>query len=187
MADLNFILANTGIQQLKVLAFKKPEFKSDPFKFSALGTPVFTNLFIPGGNFTNLDGKVIPFAGDIKGEGFQLDAVIMTVSATKNVITTAVAGREGTVKEFASDGDFVITIEGVMVGEQQNIYPEEQMNTLIEVCRVPETLKITSEFLGFFDIDEVVITDYNFPQKAGSRNIQSFTISMLSDLPLELR
>jgi len=182
MATLDFILANTGIQQLKVLAFKKPEFKSDdPLKFSSLGTPVFTNLFIPGGNFTDLDGNIIEF------EGFQLDAVIMTVSATKNVITTAVAGREGTVKEFASDGDFVITVEGVMVGEQQNVYPEDQMTALIEVCRVPETLKIISEFLEFFDIQEVVITDYNFPQKSGSRNIQSFTISMLSDQPLELR
>ena len=182
MGELNFILANTGIQELKVLAFRKPEFKSDEaIKTSLLGTPVFSNLEIPVGNYKDLDGNVIEFAG------LTMDAVIITISATKNVVTTAVSGRKGTVKEFASDGDFHITVEGVVVGEQQNVYPEQEMTDLIEICRVPETIKVISEFMEFFDIQEVVITDYEFSQLRGSRNTQNFRISMLSDEPLELR
>ncbi len=180
--DPKFVLQNTGIQQLKVLAFRKPEFKADePLKTSLLGTPIYTNLEIPAGNFKDLDGNVVEF------EGITIDTVIMTISASKNVITTAVAGRPGTVKEFASDGDFAISIDGKLFGEQQNVYPQEEVTNLIEVCRVPETLKVISEFLDFFDIQEIVITDYELAQLRGSRNQQDFRISALSDKPLELR
>lgn len=181
--DPKFVLANTGIQQLKVLAFRKPEFKSDtPLEArSMLGTRVYTNLVFPGGNFKDLDGNIIEFTG------ITIDTVIMSVSASKNVITTAVAGRPGTVKEFASDGDFAVSIEGKFLGEQQNVYPEQEVIDLLEICQVPETLAVESEFLDFFDIQEIVITEYELGQLRGSRNQQDFRISALSDKPLELR
>ena len=59
---------------------------------------------------------------------------------------------------------------------------------------MPDSLQVTSDLLGMFlkntkegeRIPEVVITDYNIPQQIGVRNFQTFTINMLSDIPISL-
>ncbi len=146
-----------------------------------LGTPVFSNLEFPAGNYKTLDGDIISF------DGLVIDTVLFSIQQSKNIVTTPVQGKNGTQKEYVSDGDYNITVDGVLVGGFSNVYPEVDVNTLKEIVKVPETLKIISEFLDHFEINDVVITNFDFPQLSGSRNIQNFKLNLLSDTPIELQ
>lgn len=162
--------------------FAKQDLIGDtPIKQSLLGTDVWSNMVIPAGSYQALDGTVIEF------DQFELDAVLFSVMQRKNIVKTPVAGRTGTVKEYISDGDYQVSIQGVMVGENSETYPEEQMLQLTEILKAPVAINIESEFLAFFDIDMVAVESFRFSQKRGSRSIQAFNVSAVSDTPLELK
>lgn len=155
--------------------------KNSPIKTSYLGTAVFSNLEIKPFNYETLAGERI----EIK-KGIIVDTVLFSVSQSKNIVTTPIQGRDGTVKEYISMGDYDISIEGKIVS-QNNDFPEDDVNELIQILNAPVAIKIISEFLAFFGIHESVVENYDFPQMEGFRNEQSFSISLLSDTPVELQ
>lgn len=205
--SLEILLKGITVRALKTKAFRPAngisvdrndqfqdfEFNEDePDAISYLGTPIFDQLTIQGGQFNEL-GNVIgppqPF------DQLIIPTVIIEVSQSKNIITTAIQGRNGTVKEFVSDGDFSITLTGIITGRNEgnkvidigNVYPDDDVKKLITICKVPDVLTLTSKFLNdVFGINEVVITDYNIPQREASRDMQPFQISMLSDISIDL-
>ena len=205
--SLEILLKGITVRALKTKAFRPAngisvdrndqfqdfEFNEDePDAISYLGTPIFDQLTIQGGQFNEL--------GNVIGPPQPLDqliipTVIIEVSQSKNIITTAIQGRNGTVKEFVSDGDFSITLTGIITGRNEgnkvidigNVYPDDDVKKLITICKVPDVLTLTSKFLNdVFGINEVVITDYNIPQREASRDMQPFQISMLSDISIDL-
>lgn len=196
------LLKGIGIQALKAKLFRKDEFlEEQPESTSYLGTPIFDAFAFRGGSFFALDDikkeNAIPYPDEDGANGFGLTipAAILEVSQSKNIITTSMQGRNGTVKEFVSDGDFAITLTGVIIGRNEdgevkdigNVYPFDDVQKLVTICKVPDTIRIFSSFLtGVFGIVDVVITDYNIPQREASRDMQPFQISMLSDVPIEL-
>ncbi len=159
---------------------------------SMLGTPVFSQIEFEAGRYFELDD--IKKENPIKYEGIILQTVLAEVTQTKNIITTSIQGRDGTVKEYISKGDFLITITGGVIGETidgivtdiNGFYPEVDVRRLAQICEIPDAVTVTSEFLEFFNIREVVITDYNFAQLQGTRDFQPFQITMLSDSPIQL-
>ena len=77
--------------------------------------------------------------------------------------------------------------EGNKIIDIGNAYPDDDVKKLITICKVPDPIIVVSTFLGsIFGINEVVITNYNIPQKEASRDTQPFQISMLSDVPIDL-
>jgi hypothetical protein len=173
-------------------------------KISFLGTPVVSNLEIPSGTYTNLKGVDVDF------EGLRIDTVLFTVSQTKNIIKTPIMGKNGTVKEYISDGDYVITGSAIIIGETNegsgagetnsqggapqilsktdigNNYPSRDVKRFIEICKVPRQIQVFSAFLGYWDISHVVIEAYDVPQEKGVSNYQVVSFSMVSDIPIEL-
>lgn len=159
---------------------------------SYFGTPVFSNLEIPSGKYKTLDGKEIQF------DGIRIDAVLFVVSQSKNIVATAIQGRNGTIKEYISDGDFQITANGIIVGETQQSgrnfivndggskYPENDVRKFVEICKIPTAVEIVSEFLDFFEIRNVVIDSFSLDQVSGDRSGQPFTLRLISDTPIEL-
>jgi hypothetical protein len=159
---------------------------------SLFGTPVFSNLQIPKGSYTDFDGNVIEYSG------IRLDTVLFRVSQRKMIEKTSVQGRNGTVKEYISDGDFDIIINGAIAQETVddenfivestgNKFPEQDMRTLIDIMKAPVQIPVISTFLSYFDIDDIVIESYDMPQEKGTRNLQFFTIRAVSDVPLEIQ
>jgi hypothetical protein len=182
MARSTFIVTGAGLQVLKSKLFQVGDTNPDAaIKQSYLGTNVWSNLVFPAGTYETLEGDEIEF------DEIVFDTVLLTVSQSKNIVTTQIQGRNGSVKEYISDGDYSISIQGMITGEGMDVYPEESVINLLEILKAPVSLKVVSEFLNFFDIDELVVTSYNLPQKVGSRNTQIFQINALSDEPLELR
>lgn len=171
-----------GIQAIKPkLFFIDPNEPDQPDAFSYLGTEVFSNLIINGGSYFDENGVEITYPA------FGCDTVLFNVTQTKNIVKTAIQGRNGTIKEYISDGDFEIEVRGVIVSKNPLHYPDDEVASLVEVLKVPTELRITSSFLNNLGIDDVVIENYSFQQNEGFYNSQLFTIKMVSETPIELR
>jgi len=188
------LLKGAGVDVIKTALFRPPDLsliEKSKLK-SYFGTQVFDEVIIQGGNFTDVTDPKKP---KISYETLTLQAVLLEVTQSKNIVTTALQGRNGTVKEFISDGDFAITMTGLVVGEMDennkiqnigNFYPEADVKKLIAIVEVSDALTITSNFLQLFGINKVVITDSTINQLQGTRSIQPFQILMLSDVPIQL-
>lgn len=178
------ILSGFGLTAVKskLYNFGEPEEdKVAPVGTSYLGTPVFSNLDVEPGSYKNLEGEQIDF------EGIRVDTVLFDVSQQKNIIKTDIQGRNGSVKEYISDGDFAVTIRGAIVNPEGAVYPEEDVLKLVEICKVQKSIQVNSRFLNdVFDIFDLVIESYSFPQSEGIENVQFFELSCVSDDPIEL-
>jgi hypothetical protein len=143
------------------------------------GTPVFSNLEIPAGNYLDHQGELVTY------EGLTLNSVLFDVVNEKRVVTTEIAGRPGDVKQFISRGDYRITIFGAITAPG-NVYPEEDVSRLVAICEAEANIRATSWFLDLFGIDEIMIMSYRLGQRVGRTNEQLFELRCLSDRPFEL-
>lgn len=142
----------------------------------------------------DLEGKnwLTSLAISSQGKQFVLQECIVSVSQEKNIVSTALQGRSGTIKEYISDGDYQISVMAAVSdsflseGDPQTQYPSHQIRELIELLQKPESLEVQSDFLQLFDIFSVVVTGYSLEQETHS-NRQSIRIQMLSDLPYEIK
>jgi len=159
---------------------------------SMLGTPVYDQVQIQEGQFFELED--VNGQNPIEYEGIVMQNILVDVSMTKNIIKTPIQGLNGTIKEFVSMGDYVVNMTGNIIGVTNGntvnsigqVFPRVDTERLIEICKAPQSLTITSGFLQLFGINEIVITGFKFAQKEGSRDTQPFQITALSDQPINL-
>lgn len=153
---------------------------------SKLGTPVFSVVSFEPGSYEPLDG-----GATIVYAGITLDAVLVQVRQSKNIVKTATNGRNGTIKEFISSGDYEITLRGVITSSIgpgfANVYPSIEVETLKNIFEVPQDLEVTGPFLDIFGIDRVIVDSFDFPERAGFRDAQLFTCKLTQDTPVILR
>ncbi|AZA52932.1 DUF6046 domain-containing protein [Chryseobacterium sp. G0201] len=177
-----------GMQTSKPLI---PKDKMEPY-FSEIsdnmGVPTLSSLII-----TNKSGK-----------SFEFVDCIITVNQEKNIVSTALQGRDGTIKEYISKGDFNISImlgivnyadiyiPNVITGLATEAtyasaeYPLERIREFHEILASDETLSISSAFLSIFKIESAVVKSYALEQETFG-NRQSIKIEMLSDYPYEIQ
>jgi hypothetical protein len=126
--------------------------------------------------------------GDVKlDDPFVFETALITVNQTKNIVKTAISGQNGTVKEFMSEGDFVINLKGVIVGDTANQRPDiNQLNSLVAYLKAPVSLPVSCNFLNEWLISSVAVESYTVGQREGARNIIDVEINMLSDSTIEL-
>jgi len=128
------------------------------------------------------------FVADLFGAafGFRLDGVALSVGRSKNIVTTAIQGRDYTVKEFISNGDHNITVNGVLATHGKG-YPTGQVVQLRKILDSNKTLKVIHPVLRKIGVFEIAVTNYEFPSNNGMKNIQPFSFSALSEVPLEIK
>lgn len=154
---------------------------------SYLGTPVWSPIEFLRTSGTSLDNSQNVGEADGNSEVIlRIDTALITVSQTRNIVKTPIAGRPGTVKEYISDGDFIIDIKGAIISKYPLVYPREEVRLLIELLGLPKQIPVASEFLQLFDIDSIVVEQYDIAEKLGSRNEVPFQIQALSDLAEEI-
>lgn len=173
-------------------------FKTEPVKYnqtdikSYLGTNVFSNLNIK----YRRKGPVINLGELTEGtqvKRLMIDTALFVVTQTKNVVTTAIQGRDGTVKEYISLGDYKVSIKGVIAG-YPGTYPQLKVQgkynssvaDLIDACNDNRAVDVESWYLTMFGIYKLVITDFTIGQNEGEFALQPFEISALSDVPFQL-
>ena len=173
----SFLVKNLAVDAVKSEVYSRVlnGLESDEiFAGKYFGLPMWDNLILDSGK-------------EEEKKNLEIDMVLMNVSMTKNIIKTAIQGMNGTVKEYISDGDFAINLKGALFSEKNsNAYPEDDVRTLIEICRKQESIRVESGFLSRFDIVDIVIENYKLEAAKATRNVQFFDINAVSDTPKEL-
>lgn len=152
---------------------------------SYLGTPVWSNLIFSSdgvdiGNPTTID----PNNGK---KDLRIDTVLFDVELPKIIVKTEVFGRNGTVKEFISQGDYMIGIKGMIVSPYPNQFPADDFDLLVKYCELETQVPVISQFLDRFGITSIVIMRGRYFEIMGYRNQIGFEIEAVSDSPLEFQ
>jgi hypothetical protein len=191
------ILKGVGGALIKPKFFKVNEteieneqFDSDLTKSSKFGIPTFDMFSFNcsvGNKVTYTASKEFGGGSVILDAPFVFETALITVNQTKNIVKTAIAGQNGTVKEFMSEGDFVINLKGVIVGDTANQRPDiTTLNSLVAYLKAPVSLPVSCNFLNEWLISSVAVESYTVGQREGARNIIDVEINMLSDSVIEL-
>lgn len=188
MSNYNFIIGEFGLQNIKPKLYKAGEPLSPSDSFDDLAPiPAQEVLDLPKSYFGTPVFSRLTLADPESDLALDIDTALLQVSQSKNIVTTAINGRNGTIKEYVSDGDYQISIKGVLVESvNTNLPPTEDFQTLIELCKLPRALDCVCAYLGLFGIYKLVVQEQSFPQSEGFQNMQPFELSCLSDKPIEL-
>lgn len=111
------------------------------------------------------------------------------VQRQNTIVSTALAGRKGTVKEFIKAEDYKITISGQLINTNRSkptAYPVEQLRTLISLMQSEDAIEVSSAYLGFFDVSRVVLTSFTINQDPKYLNVQPFKLELISDDDVDL-
>lgn len=84
----------------------------------------------------------------------------------------------GTIKERWSQGDYRISISGILMGDHGR-YPSEDVKTLRSYCEAGKVL-VKSPQMELFSITQMVVEDWSIPFTSGQAN-QAYTINAVSD------
>lgn len=147
---------------------------------SSLGTKVYTNIrFLPK-TYTDNRGRTVTTPDKT------FDSILITVNQTKNIVKTAIQGANGTVKEYIGDGDYSIQVNGIITGSN-GVRPVDDVADLKKILDAPVALDIACDYLQSLGVDSAVVENYEIGQTEGSYSYQTFSITLASDLPVQLR
>lgn len=114
---------------------------------------------------------------------FVFDECVLSIDQTKNIVKTPMPGKDGTVKEYISKGDYIITASAGILNEMgDHTYPLDQLKTLADLLELDKTLDIQSDLLDVFDITGVVVEGFRLVQETHT-NRQALQIDLISDEP----
>jgi hypothetical protein len=191
----NRIIRTYNLQNVKIINAQKNPYENkvpgvilqdkELYK-SSLGTPVFSDITFgdkanPENNkYTDNSGNIISF------EPVTFNSVLITVSRAKKIIKTEIQGRDGTVKEYIGQDDYSVSVAGIICGSNGH-YPIDEVKALKQMLDAPIPIVITSWYLQNLDIDMLVVESYELGQDEGGYSYQQFSISCISDTPVELQ
>lgn len=119
----------------------------------------------------------------------ELADAVASVSRETRIVSTALVGRDGTVKEYINAGDWavnlVVGVQAVRDGVIADEYPGDELRELRKLLDVKAAIEVHSEFLSIFDITKIVIKNYAATQMTEA-NYQAVSISAVSDEDYEI-
>ena len=123
------------------------------------------------------------------GEVLTFSDAVAAASREHRIVSTALTGRDGTVKEYINAGDWavniVIGLQCVENGEIADKWPEDELRQLRKLLEANEALRVHSTFLAALNIGRVVIRSYSLSQMTEA-NYQVVEISAVSDEDYEI-
>lgn len=149
-----------------------------------LGAPVWDTLTLLGGNYdtNNLPGAT---SSRISFNSLTIGCVFMEITQGKNIVRTAIQGRNGRIKEYISDDDYSISIKGVLVGNGLNVFPADLVERWVAICKAPISIGVASNLLNYFNITNIVVNEYTFTQ-TDARNVVQISMSCFSEPSYEI-
>lgn len=88
--------------------------------------------------------------------------------------------RRGTVKELWSQGDYEVSIAGVLMSGEEGKLPKDDIRKLRGYCEGRESVEVSSPLLTLFGIRRLAIESFEFPHTAGMEN-QMYALTCSSD------
>lgn len=155
---------------------------------SEFGLPVLAPIFFEAGEYDAYD----PRTGAVIKQQMQEFALpfssIVEFSAGNNVVTTAVQGGSGTVKELFSMEDWQITIRGIALSSRrdQSLDAHEQTDQLVRWRELCDSIAVRCSEFRRKGIYNIVIERLSIMPVVGKWNAIPFQIEARSDMDIEL-
>jgi hypothetical protein len=111
---------------------------------------------------------------------------IVSVESSKNLVITQVQGRDYSRKELVSNGDVNISVSGYITSLYPDVYPQEEVKKLRQILRYKGIIKVNNIILDSWDIDKIIIKDFNFPQEEGGKSVQRYSFNAVAVQPVML-
>lgn len=138
-----------------------------------LGVPHACPLMVRGANESEWWQLPIEPVITISGKNIVVKRQVLKVGNTTG-------DRRGTVKELWSQDDYEVSISGIFIANKDSLLPEDDIRRLRAYCEAREPLYVLSDLFTLFNIDRIVIEEYQFPFTKGMAN-QMFSIRGSSD------
>lgn len=123
------------------------------------------------------------------GEGVTFADAVAAASREHRIVSTALTGRDGTVKEYINAGDWSVNIvlglqhtDGGVIADE---WPGREVREVRKLLETKEALRVHSEFLDALNIGRLVIRSYSARQMTEA-NYQVYEISAVSDEEYEI-
>ena len=120
-----------------------------------------------------------------KGKEYEMPNSLISIRGKKNIVSTPMVGRKGTVKELISMDDYEISIQGVALDTD---WPDDQLATIKEIYSVNESVQLKCALTDIFmdDEDMVVIKSIDIPEMRGVEHAQTYSLELETDRSFEL-
>lgn len=112
-------------------------------------------------------------------DDIRIEAAVCKVTRDKNIVSTAITGRNGTVKELISAKDYEIEATFDILSSSDE-YPEQALRRLADLANENSPVYLDSAFLRIFDIDRAVVEKMVVDQTTDG-NRQEVTMKLVSD------
>ena len=153
------------VPQMDKLESFSDEALADLLATNAKGVPMVFPLYF------GLEGQewwLLPYEPQVTIQGTN---VLVKKQVQKGLV-------RGTIKERWSQGDYRVTISGILMGEKGQ-YPENDVKKLRSFCEAGKIL-VKSPQMELYSINQIVVEDWSIPFTAGQSN-QAYTINAVSD------
>lgn len=120
-----------------------------------------------------------------KGKEYEMPNSLISIRGKKNIVSTPMVGRKGTVKELISMDDYEISIQGVALDTD---WPDDQLAAIKEIYSVNESVQLKCALTDIFmdDEDMVVIKSIDIPEMRGIEHAQTYSLDLETDRSFEL-
>lgn len=85
----------------------------------------------------------------------------------------------GSIKERWTQDDYKVKISGILINNDKNAYPKEDVTKLKNFCESAK-VNVRSPLFEIFSINQIVIENYDFPFTSGQDD-QAYNIDAVSD------
>ncbi len=123
------------------------------------------------------------------GEGLTFADAVAAASREHRIVSTALTGRDGTVKEYINAGDWAVSIvlglqhtENGLIADE---WPDTELRELRKLLEAKEALRAHSKFLDALNIGRLVIRSHAVRQMTEA-NYQVVEINAVSDEDYEI-
>ncbi len=142
------------------------------YDVTVLGTPWLEPMSMA--ESTDWDGNVFP--------GMQLPPTTMVdVSRKRTIVETAVAGRDGTVKELVSAQDYLLRFRGLLINDKSQDPPYAQIHEFKSMALFKGAISVEGRLFRALGIDALVVGDFAIRQIQGTPNAVAFDFSATSE------
>lgn len=138
-------------------------------------------------NIKSKIGKKLSGVITLKANGKELvlENCLFDTSNTKRIVQTAINGKDGTVKEWISNGDIIINVQVNILNKERN-YPVDELIEIMNFLKLNRELSINETHINkILDVSRVVVTSWRHVPKTWS-NYQSIMIDLVSDNTYEI-
>lgn len=104
-------------------------------------------------------------------------------TSSKNLVITAVAGRDYSRKELASNGDITFTVNGHILSNMADVLPEETLAKFIQVMQYKGLVEVDNVLLNQHHITKILIKDFKWAPEEGSKSKITYSFSGIGIQP----